>query len=220
MRGMAIYFGRTAPLQEYKVFSILVYSSLLGVEGAATEDTLFTQDYYIPGYIDTINHFFVYTFDTPLALPAGTFYAGIMQYAESGDDSMYIGLDVNRIGSNHAFYNVLEEWEPSLISGALMMRPLLGQAVTASAPLAVTSISAPQNKWQVTPNPAKDILQFSFDGASVATYQVTDIAGRKIMQGSIENNNTADVSELMPGMYFVRLIINGVPGVPQKIIKL
>jgi hypothetical protein len=49
---------------------------------------------------------------------------------------------------------------------------------------------------------------------------VSDIAGRKIMQGAIENNNTADISQLIPGMYFVHLIINGIPTEPQKIIKL
>ena len=221
MRGMAIYFGRTTPLQGYKTFSILVYSTLDGINGATTEDTLYTQDYYSPAYIDTINHFWVYTFTTPLALPAGTFYAGTMQYAESGDDSMYIGLDVNRQGPNHVYYNVLSAWAPSSISGALMMRPLLGQAVEATASLSVNNIQQSYSQWEAIPNPAKDILQFNFDSNYAQSwYVLTDITGKKIMEGNIANGNTIDISMLVPGMYFANLYFNGVPGIPKKIIKL
>ena len=217
LRGFSIYFGRTAPLQDYKSFSILVYSRLAGVNGSSTEDTLYTQDYYSPGYIDTINHFWVYHFDHPVYLPAGTFYVGTMQYAESGDDSMYIGLDVNRIGSNHAYFNVLGTWEPSLISGALMMRPLLGQDFTASA---VANVQAKQVQWHLSPNPANELLQVNFDGNAAAIYHITDITGHEIMKGSVANSTNVDIAALVPGMYLVYLEINGIPTTTQKVIKL
>ncbi len=217
MRGMAIYFGRQIPFPIYKAFSILVYSALAGVNGAYADNLLFQQDLNVPFYVDTINHFTIYKFDKPLYLPAGTFFAGTLQPQGSGDDSIYFGLDVNRIGGNHAYYNVENIWNSSLISGAIMMRPLLGQNITGSG---IHDIQAGNQQWQVMPNPAKDLLQFVFEGDSKPAYHITDIQGRIILQGIVPNGKTIDISQLMPGMYFVTLLSDGIPLAPQKFIKL
>jgi hypothetical protein len=217
MRGMAVYFGRTSPLQSYKSFSFLVYKSLIGIEGATSEDTLYTEDYFTPSYVDTINRFWIYTFAHPIGLPSGTFYAGTMQYAESGDDSMYIGLDVNRIGSNHVFYNVLEAWQPSTISGALMIRPILGQGVLSSS---VPGVQQLQHNWDIMPNPATDEVQFTYDNTGSADYTITDITGHQVMHGRITSGQHIDIARLVSGMYFAALNINGVLTVPKKMIKL
>ncbi len=129
LRGLAIYFGRQVPFASYKYFSIFVYSALQGVNGASADNVLYEQDFFQPEYADSVNHFWYYSFTTPVMLPAGTFYTGTMQPAEGNSDSLYIGLDVNRIGNNHAYFNVVNTWAPSQISGALMIRPLLGQTV-------------------------------------------------------------------------------------------
>lgn len=220
MRGMAIYFGRQVPFASYKLFSIFVYSALAGINGSPKTVVLDSEELVTPAYADTINHFWIYTFPTPLLLPAGTFYAGTQQPAEGGSDSLYFGLDVNRLGPNHAYYNVIGEWVPSLISGAIMMRPLLGQYVASSASLAVPVIHRQTGEWQITPNPAREMLQFEYNGDYSAAYSITDIQGRTILHGTLNSSKSINISELIPGIYFATLNADKLDAAPQKFVKL
>ncbi|MES2703733.1 MAG: T9SS type A sorting domain-containing protein [Bacteroidota bacterium] len=217
MRGMAIYFGRQVPFAVNKVFDINIYSALAGVNGAPADTLKYEQEMCYPGYTDTVNHFWIYKFDQPVPLPAGTFYAGTMQPAESGSDSLYFGLDVNRIGGNHAYYNVLAAWSPSLITGAIMMRPLLGQPITGTG---VQSVTAQNEEWQVFPNPATNNLQFDYKGDWDAAYRVSDMQGRVVLHGIVTRGRSIDISLLTPGMYVVQLVSDEKVTIPKKIIKL
>jgi hypothetical protein len=212
MRGMAIYFGRQIPFPSYKTISIYVWTALQGINGAPTDNAIDSDELLIPEYEDTIN-----PFEKPLLLPAGTFYAGTLQAAASGDDSIYFGLDVNRIGGNHAYFNVVNAWSPSLISGAIMMRPILGQYVSGTG---VTNLQTKQQDWQVTPNPARDLIKLEWEGDISPEYRITDIQGRVLMLGKASKNTVIDIAQLTPGMYFVSLISGGIPATPKKFIKL
>jgi len=202
MQGMAIYFGRQVPFASYKIFDIKVYSALQGVYGATTDNVLYTEEFCEPAYLDTINKFCVYKFSSPLLLAAGTFFAGTFQPAESGSDSLYFGLDVNRVGINHAYYSVLSNWVPSLISGAIMMRPLLGLPVKGSG---VMEMANDRQQWRLYPNPATNEVTVEYDGDKHASYSVTDMAGRQIMMGDLKQSKSINISLLMPGVYFFRL---------------
>lgn len=202
MQGMAIYFGRQVPFASYKMFDIKVYSALQGVYGAATDNVLYTEEFCEPAYLDTVNKFCIYKFSTPLLLAAGTFFAGTFQPAESGSDSLYFGLDVNRIGINHAYYNVLSSWVPSLISGAIMMRPLLGLPVQGTD---VPEIADNKQNWRLYPNPASSEVRLEYEGDETAVFSITDMAGRKILTGELKQTRTIDISTLTPGVYFFRL---------------
>ena len=217
MRGMAIYFGRQIPYPIYKTFNIFVWTALGGVNGAPVDVAIDSLEFATPSYADTQNHFWIYTFATPLLLPAGTFYAGTQQPAESGDDSLYFGLDVNRVGSNHAYFNVLHVWQPSLISGAIMMRPILGSFVEGTA---ISNVTEAKTEWSVMPNPATDVLRFEYESNTAAAYRITDVRGNTVQQGSVLSGHTIDISRLIPGLYFVNLVNSGICGAPQKIIKL
>ncbi len=217
MRGMSIYFGRQVPFATSKSFSIIVYSQLAGVNGASSDHILLQQDLNNPLYVDTVNHFTTYRFETPLPLPAGTFYAGTLQPPGSGDDSIYFGLDVNRVGGNHAYFNVLNAWNPSLISGAIMMRPLLGQTVWGSA---VHDILNTEEQWQLSPNPATTMLHCEFNADHKTEYRITDIQGRIAKEGVMPSDKNIDIKDLLPGMYFVHLMTDGISLVPKKIFKL
>lgn len=216
LRGMAIYFGKQVPFAFNKLFSIQVYTDLAGVLGSPADNLIYTQELCVPGYTDSINHFWNYRFDTPIPLPAGTFYMGTFQPAESGSDSLYFGLDVNRIGSNHAYFNVLSGWTPSLISGAIMMRPLLGRDIVSSG---IANYAVKKQRLSVSPNPAENVLKFDFDGDDEAQYSIADIRGRKVMTGKVKNGKSIDIANLEQGLYFVNIISNGLPSETQKVIK-
>ena len=151
-------------------------------------------------------------------MSSGTFYAGVFMPAESGDDSLYFGLDVNRIGGNHAYYNVLAAWNPSSIQGAIMMRPLLGQSVTSSH---VKETATTKNEhWHISPNPANNEIEFHFPGDVIANFRITNMQGQTVMNGKVANDQQTDISNLPAGMYLVNIMVEGVAAAPQKLIKL
>ncbi|XZF15364.1 T9SS type A sorting domain-containing protein [Chitinophagaceae bacterium MMS25-I14] len=218
LRGMAVYFGRSLPLASSKFFTAQVYSQLAGVSGATTDNLLYHEDFLQPGYADTVNHFWYYRFVQPIALPAGTFYLASQQPALSGSDSLYYGLDLNRVGGNHLYFNVLNVWNSSAVSGALMIRPLLGQTFIGTGVTQVTY--TPFAGWNVYPNPATDVLHFNTDGESVKDYvfEIADIRGSVVITG--HTTEGADLRNLPPGMYLARIKEKGVYSEPKKIIKL
>jgi hypothetical protein len=217
LRGIAVYFGRQIPFSSTKPFIARVYSALAHINGAPADHVIYSSDILTPAYADSVNHFWTYIFDQPQAMPAGIFYMGTVQSENDGSDSLYYGLDVNRVGDNHAYYNVLGNWSPSLISGAIMMRPIIGRAVSGSS---VGQVTTSGESWHIAPNPASNQITFRIAGDGAAVFQITDITGHLLLNGTASNGQTADISSLVPGMYFVTLSTNGIVSAPQKFIKL
>jgi hypothetical protein len=211
LKGVAIYFGRQVPLAYIKYFSIALYSSIT-VNG---NEQAYYQEDFLPDYRGT-NNFWVYKLSTPVKLSKGTFYLGTIQPAFSNSDSLYLGLDVNRVGSNHLYYNVLGKWVASTVTGAVMIRPLIGKDVT---PSVIRDVIKDVN-WTVSPDPADNKIQFHYLGNKAAFYSLTDMQGRTLKKGIARSEEIIDISDLVPGMYLVQLILDGVMTTPQKIIKL
>ncbi|NDC39944.1 MAG: T9SS C-terminal target domain-containing protein [Chitinophagia bacterium] len=215
LKGLSVYFGRQAPPAVLKTFDIYIYKTLEGIDGAS-DNVLYVQRSCDPGYVDTINHFWNYRFDSPLPMTAGTFYAGIFLPAESGDDSLYFGLDLNRIGGNHAYYNVLDSWTPSLIHGAIMIRPLLGQNVQ---PSMVDNLLASSNGWALYPNPATNTATVSCSQPGIFQYSITDATGALKATGTGIKTAEVTISNFANGLYFVSLSAEGMPSTTLKLIK-
>lgn len=217
MKGMAIYFGRQLPFAFNKQFDIKIYSSLAGIYGAASDNVIYTEEMCTPGYADTVNRFWIYKFAQGVPLPAGTFFAGTFQPAESGSDSLYFGLDVNRVGSNHAFYNVFSGWVPSLISGAIMIRPLLGQDVAGTG---IDDLSLPgTTNWRISPNPANDHITIDIPSGEAVTYTILNVQGQKLLSGIAKRGQSISTLDLPSGMYIVRLADTITTYGAQKFIK-
>lgn len=214
LRGLAIYFGRQSPLAFSKYFSIAVYNNL--TLGSIFDTVRYQQDLYSPAYVDTINHFWIYRFDSALAMNAGTFYIGTIQPAQSGSDSLYFGLDVNRQGGNHLYFNANGYWESSIISGALMIRPILGEYV-AGTPVAPDPEAL---SWDLFPNPARHSLTLAVAGGTRYIYQLTDLDGRVLRSGEARGQKEVDIAALTPGVYLVRIFTEERAGTPKKFIKL
>jgi len=215
LRGISIYFPRTVPTSEQKDFSLAVYRDI-AVNGG-TDDMVYREDFLNPVYQDTVNEFTTYTFSQPVPLPAGTFYISIIQSAGGYSDSLYIGLDVNRTGGNHRYFNIDGTWQPSLIDGALLLRPLVGKKLP---PSGITPVPASGLSWTVTPNPANHQIQLSAPGEQdLLHYQINDMQGRQLQSGKITNRAYIDISSLRPGMYFIRMSARGHQWTTRKLIK-
>ncbi len=214
LRGMAIYFGQQVPSGANKEFSAVVYTALAGISGANADKKIFEQNGLLPLYTDEGNGFTVYRFDIPIPLDRGVFYLGTTQPASSGSDSLYFGLDVNRNGGNHLYFNVLNAWQPSLVSGALMVRPLLGGPVTGTG--VATGPSKLASGWNAVPNPAS--VTVTIQGAWPKAWSIADMQGRVIREGTGVN---VPVSDLLPGIYLLRIReeAESAWSIPQKFIK-
>jgi hypothetical protein len=215
IRGVAIYFGRQVPLASNKFFSVTVHNDI-AVNGG-TDDLVYQQDLLFASYNDTVNHFWIYRFDTPVPMNAGTFFLGTLQPASSGSDSLYFGLDENRAGGNHLYVNYLNVWQPSIVGGALMIRPLLGQPVT---PSAIKPVRQAEPNWTVYPNPAANFIRIRTDNNGPISFEVRDAQGRLIKAGMDAHASDIDISGVAPGIYFVRVSNGDGLSAPRKIIKL
>ncbi len=217
LRGVAIYFGRQVPLASNKFFSVTVYGDI--AYNGGTDQVLYQQDLLFPSYADTINHFWFYRFDTPVLLNAGTFYIGTVQPAASGSDSLYFGLDVNRIGGNHLYFDVNGYWEPSIISGAVMVRPVLGKYVAGTRTETLEPVTG---DWSIHPNPAGDRVRVITGDRSNSRYEleIHDLQGRLVRTIAAETGDLIDIQDLQPGLYLVRGRSASSILQPQKLLKL
>lgn len=194
LRGFAIYFGQQVPTAHDKFFSVFVYRELAGVDGGITDDEIYTEDFFEPYFGDTANGFTYYGLAEPVPIPQGTFFLSTMQPAASGSDSLYFGLDMNRTGGNHLYYNVEGAWESSAVSGAVMIRPIFGVPASAAA--------APgKSDWSFSPNPAQGQIQFR---GGVRRYQLQDVYGRVLQGGAVPADGRIDVRHLPAGIYLLQ----------------
>ena len=80
----------------------------------------------------------------------------------------------------------------------------------------VKNIAQQNNQPVIYPNPATNFLNITFKEAN--TFKITDMIGREMMVGNIENNNI-DISKLATGNYIIHVYKNHeIKGI-QKFIK-
>lgn len=62
-------------------------------------------------------------------------------------------------------------------------------------------------KFTIFPNPAQHFFKVSFNDADVKKYDIifNDVTGRTVLQKRVMPNNTIDVSNLSPGLYFLNI---------------
>ncbi len=84
------------------------------------------------------------------------------------------------------------------------------------SPLAVTDFEI--NGLQLYPNPAVNSLKFSLSNLTDTEVAVYDTNGRRVLLGTIDQNNSLDVSGLNKGIYLIQLEIEG-QTVSQQFIK-
>jgi hypothetical protein len=218
MQGISIYFARQEPFPFNYSFDLLIYSTLHGVNGATTDDTLFEEDVMVPGWVDTVNHSYIYPLYRPLPLTPGTFYVVTRQEAGTNDQLLYFGLDVNHTGDPHRWTNTRDDtWKVTEIAGALMIRPLLGQAVTSSG-IAEQGIATAN--FQLYPNPAHDVVEIHTTNTNRLTYRITNAMGNTVQQGIPDDGQKISILALIPGTYFITLMNDDVVLGTSKITKL
>lgn len=198
IRGVQIYFPRQVPDAASKMFYLQIYRKIDAVDGQ--NEMVYQQTDLYPEYDERVNGFVTYRFSNPPVLDAGPFYVALMFPAGGFSDSLYIGLDKNKRGANFRYYKVATQWEPSLIDGALMIRPLVGRAI----PVSITDAGQPAMAIEVFPNPAGQFLHVkSGELITGLKYTILDMLGKELSTGTV-NGGQIDLGTLSAGVYLLR----------------
>lgn len=199
LAGVAIQFARQVPTNEYKEFFIQIYKSLeLGGDGG---ELIYEEEGFYPEFGTAGQEFVVYPLKELVPLDVGQFFVVIMMPASGISDSLMIGLDMNRTGANHRYYNVLSQWESSLLDGALMVRPIMGNQLITG----IQNLEELNKTVQIYPNPSNDrIFAQHPKSLDFKAYRILDIQGRVIQSGSW-NRSGIQIVDLPIGNYILEL---------------
>lgn len=198
LRGLDIYFPQQVPSAQNKSFFIQVYKAIDAVGGQ--DQLIYQEDEQYPIYGNTINSFGRYRFKEPILLTEGTFYIALMFPAGGNSDSLYIGLDKNKVGANFRYFKVLDHWTASTIDGALMMRPIVGNAI----PLAVKDKTETKLSLEIFPNPVTNYLKLQVNSDAKFSFAIHNILGIQKMKGTLSGNEI-NCSSLDAGVYFIHV---------------
>lgn len=189
------------------LFNLTIWKTI-GMNGIK-EQVVKTISNLKPKYIDSLNSFVTFGLDEPLEVQ-DTIYVGWIQ---SDERNLQIGYDRN---SNKGFENIFVElnniWSKSNIAptrlGSPMMRLILdGQRKYSTAGVKPQESATVKKNLIFYPNPADHSLtiQLEHTAKSMEIY-IYDLMGKLVLEKSLYETNTLDVSTLNPGMYILRLV--------------
>lgn len=154
-----------------------------------------------PRYVraDSIGCFVRYRLATPVVLPAGICYVGFRQ---STRQYINIGFDRSRTISGQNFYRTGNEWQQSILNGAVLLRPCFG----ARATVGIAEAEAGTLRCTAYPNPVDYMLHIALPAAVQAgdcRIQLYDGQGRCRYDGPWQA--TLEVRSLPAGLYVLRV---------------
>jgi hypothetical protein len=173
-----------------------------------------------PVYLDFgYNQIPRYFFTSPMILSAGTYYIGMMQVT---NQPLYVGFDRNYDHHTKLYYDVGFGWNPSGITGSLMIHPVFGEATRAYVGIKEETSKPKESFITVYPNPANDKLYISAEKLNTNdhyTLELHSVLGTKLVDTFIENTITEiDLNSYSTGIYFVVLKENNSPVTTKKFI--
>lgn len=205
IQGVQLLFNHTLNDANNKYFDIVLWKDENGRPG----EEIYRMSGQRTKWGDQPYQFQFYKFTRPVML-SGSFYIGLVQQSNG---LINIGFDASIDNSQYNFYNVNGSWQPSEMSGSLMIRPVVGPSYY----IGVDEFEVSAIGLQLYPNPVSNILSIKVsEDAEIVQTCVYDLMGRRLFQGTFEP--TLSVSDLMEGMYFISLTTAEGQVITQKFI--
>jgi hypothetical protein len=195
LRGMWMYFTQAAENAALELFNLKVWSFIGENQFTGSESQLTQQELLRPRYADSLGQFMYFALDTPV-LVRDSFYVGWQQLTPR---LLNIGLDRNNNPQGVKWFNTQGQWNPSLITGSWMIRPVVGDSLV--FPTAIPKVAALQAK--IYPNPASENVYFQCD-CNLVRWNIKDMTGRLVAHGGVIEG-AISVGDLPSGMYVVEL---------------
>lgn len=125
--GVLIHFAQINLVQTDREFTLKVWESLEGIDGADETVVLASKPNLRVVYPEGDNHtgYVLYCFDDGIPV-INKFYIGIQQ---AGSVEIHLGYDRNNDSKENLFFTRYDEWTPSAEVGSVMMRPIIGRAL-------------------------------------------------------------------------------------------
>lgn len=126
-------------------------------------------------------------------------------YDQNTEKLLFIGVDLNNEQRLYAYNTLTSTLENLPLPESLLLEIEADNYAYAQARynnLGVNSFN--QNAFTVSPNPAKDFLNVNFEGQN-CSYEIVDIMGKSIQNGTLQNGQPIAVNNLNNGMYFLNL---------------
>ena len=198
LSGIQIYFNQTLNNANQFTYKIHVWNEIDGKPGTI----IYTLEEQKPVNSDELNKFILIGFDEKLLLN-GPFYIG-WQKEDFSTKMLNVGFDINRINNDKLFYNFDGQWKKSQYEGTVMIRPMFGHKIDIPTGIEKNPVSEHLN-FNLYPNPTQYQLNINIDKQhDNYTYSIFDSYGRIFSNNKI-NDSTIDISNMNPGIYFIRV---------------
>lgn len=187
------------------VFSFYAWDSLEIDQPLSFENQIGAIESKTPEYIDLVNGFVTYAFDTPI-LVNDDFYIG---WGQTDSRNLQIGFDKNSPkGRSNMFVYTSSTWRASSINeiGSPMLRAVLDADFVFEPPTGIQEV-VNQDFIEVYPNPSKAIFNLRFPpGTTKSQLQVFDLSGAQVIIK--ENSDVVDLGGFANGMYLLQVQID------------
>lgn len=201
LRGLKIFFQQAEINATNNSFTIVVWD--VGADGKPGNIVYESDSVYKPRYYFSPNEFITYRLEESQYI-SGPFFVGIRK---TFGGKLNIGLDKNNNSRENLYIRPFgETWRQSTIEGALMMRPIFGEALVNDLGTEDPVVSKGlEFTFKVYPNPTSGYINVDIPTNEVQDYKYTimDAYGRVREQQQLEQ--TIDVNQLEPGLYFIQL---------------
>ncbi|MCF8302530.1 MAG: T9SS type A sorting domain-containing protein [Bacteroidales bacterium] len=203
LRAIQIAFNRTRNEANKDYFILKVWNSVRGMPG----DVIYAREGQQVEYGEGFGGFHTYYIDDKVVSlrKDETFFIGMEQVS---NDNLNIGYDRSNDVGDKVFYNTTGQWNSSIYSGAIMMRPVLGkQLVKYDLP----QKNEPTGSIKLYPNPLKsgtlyvDLPEdFDPENKHRLGMQIFDTYGRPVYQGDFHHE--LNMERHKEGIYVVRVV--------------
>ena len=194
IKSVSFFFNHTLFEQNQIPFHLMVWKSLDPVE------VLYESEVIIPEYSDDRFGFVNFPL-TEAVNVVDTFYVG---WAQLNSDFINLGFDFNNDAGQNIFFNVDGNWQQSIYSGALMIRPYF------ESPVNINDYGFNSEPFSLYPNPVNNgvinIKDFRSNKQG-ALIQIFDIKGRLVME--TKYSDSVNIISLMPGTYILKISEKG-----------
>jgi len=202
--GVYIHFNQvydSINLKQY-TFNLMVWNDSDGTPGTVIwDDETIHRPRYTPGYTGFVK----YEFTEPIPVN-GPFYVGWRQYKPY---ILNMGLDKNNVPDAPVMFYNIGNWISSEAPGMVLFRPFMHEPSN-GIDLDKESALEPLSLY---PNPASERIWFEIpfasEGKDIPVF-IYDTSGRQLHH-SVLRSNSLDVSQYTPGLYYIRILIDGEP---------
>ncbi len=192
LTAVDLYFNRTRNNENANIqFQLCIWKSRNGKPG----ELIYKDDTRLHPEFDGMNRYHRYPLGNPQTLN-DTIFVGIEQLST---DFINLGFDRSNDARQQTYYRTGNEWMQSILSGAVMMRPVFGSH-------ALVGIENPPSfalEFSCSPNPTHGQLHIRWDNGTTDQLIITifDMQGRRRMH--LPFSPSIDLSALPNGVYLL-----------------